>query len=118
MNVFRMAHRLFGVMRMKKVGFVLLLSLLLSGCSIFRTHKLDVVQGNVINDRDVCELRTGMSENQVKDIMGTPLLINLFSGDRIEYVYTYQPGYQKRQVKRVSCIFRHGRLIEIIRSCE
>lgn len=101
---------------MKKIISLLLLGCLLSGCSIFRTHKMDIEQGNVISQEDVNHLHTGMSESQVKDIMGQPILTNVFSPNRIDYVYTLQKGYEKRIEKRVICVFRNGRLVDIQQS--
>lgn len=86
--------------------------LLLSGCFL-RVHKLDVEQGNIITQENLSKLNTGMSETQVKDIIGNPLLINIFTPERIDYVYTMQKGYQTMVVKRITLIFQNGRLTEI-----
>lgn len=100
---------------MKKIISLVLLGCLLSGCFL-RPHKMDIVQGNVFTQEEVSKLKLGMTEGQVKDIMGTPVLINIFTPNRVEYVYTFQPGYQPRQEKRVSCIFESGRLRDIKQS--
>jgi outer membrane protein assembly factor BamE len=99
---------------MKNVITLFLLALSLSGCASLRVHKVDVTQGNIISPTEVSQLHRGMSESQVQDIMGTPMLTNLFTNDRLEYVYTYKKGYGAMQETRVSCIFSHGRLVEII----
>ncbi|MCL5272690.1 MAG: outer membrane protein assembly factor BamE [Gammaproteobacteria bacterium] len=101
---------------MKKSISILLLAVLLSGCSYLRVHKVDVDQGNIISPSDVSQLHVGISESQVKDVMGTPALTNLFTDDRLEYVYTFKKGYGKMQETRVTCIFRSGRLTNIMRS--
>lgn len=92
------------------------MSTILSGCSFFHTHKTEVIQGNVISEEKVSYLHRGMTENQVRAIMGTPLLVNIFTPDRIDYIYTCQKGYHPRMTERVICLFSHGRLNEIIRS--
>jgi outer membrane protein assembly factor BamE len=99
---------------MKNAMTLLLLALSLSGCASLRVHKVDVIQGNIISSADVSRLHRGMSESQVQDIMGTPMLTNLFTTDRLEYVYTYKKGYSAMQESRVSCIFSHGRLVDIV----
>lgn len=86
----------------------------LSGC-YFRIHKFDIQQGNVFTEEDVSHLHTGMSESQVKEVMGTPVMANILANDRIEYIYTNQPGHQVMTVKRLTLIFQNGRLREIIR---
>lgn len=100
---------------MKKIISLVLMGCLLSGCFL-RPHKMDIAQGNVFTQEEVSKLKVGMSETQVKEIMGTPVLINIFTPNRVEYVYTFQPGYQNRVEKRVSCIFESGRLREIQQS--
>lgn len=100
---------------MKKIISLALMGLLLSGCSFLRPHKMDVEQGNIFSQEDISELRPGMNETQVRNIMGNPVLENIFADNRLEYVYTYQPGYGQRTEKRVICIFQNGSLKEILR---
>lgn len=88
--------------------------LTLAGCSLFNVHKMDIEQGNILSTKMVNRLHPGMSKTQVKRIMGTPLLVAAFTPDRVEYVYTFQAGNKPMQEKRVTCIFKHNRLVEII----
>jgi outer membrane protein assembly factor BamE len=104
------------VFYMKKIISLMLVAGLLSSCTLFRPHKNDVIQGNVLTQEEVHSLHRGMSTEQVKDVLGTPLLVNLFAPDRIDYIYTYQAAYTARSDHRVTCIFRHGRLADIIES--
>lgn len=98
---------------MKKMTALLLIVSILSGCSIFRTHKLDVDQGNIVTPTDVNELHRGMSVSEVKDILGEPVLINVFGKNSLEYVYTYQKAYHKMNEQRIILIFQNGRLRQI-----
>jgi outer membrane protein assembly factor BamE len=101
---------------MKKIiSLALIISFTLTGCSFFRPHKLDIVQGNVMTDENVSRLHPGMSESQVKVIMGTPVMVNIFSTNRFDYVFTNQPGHQNMTEKRVICTFVNGRLRDIQR---
>lgn len=100
---------------MKKIISLVLIGCILSGCAVIRPHKKNIEQGNVITPEQVSELHKGMTESQVIEVMGNPLLTNVFSTNRLDYVYTYQPGYGDRTEKRITCIFSHGRLKEIIR---
>ncbi len=101
---------------MKKIIFLAFLASILSGCSYLRVHKMDVEQGNVITQEQVSQLKLGMTESQVIAIMGNPLLTNLFEDNRLDYIYTYQPGYGKRTEQRVSCLFQGGRLRNIVKT--
>ena len=98
----------------KLISLTIFLTLILTGCSLFRVHKLDIEQGNIITQANVNQLQKGMTENQVKALMGDPVLINVFTPERLNYIYTYQKGYEKMTAKRVIVIFQSGRLQEII----
>lgn len=84
-----------------------------SGCTLLHVHKMEIEQGNVIEDNQVAALRHGMTPAQVKSIMGDPILSHLFTQDRFEYVYTLKPGVGKMTKKRVTCIFQSGRLVGV-----
>lgn len=99
---------------MKKIiSLALIATALLSGCSFFSVHKTDVVQGNIITERDVSRLSRGMSPEEVKAIMGNPVLTDLFTGDRMNYVYTFQTGIEQMQLKRLILVFNQRRLVSI-----
>lgn len=101
---------------MKKAISLVLIGFILSGCSPFKTHKMDIEQGNVISQEDASKLRVGMSEAQVQEFMGTPVLINTFSNDRVDYIYTFQAGYGTMNEKRIVCSFQRGILRDIQRN--
>lgn len=92
---------------MKRILCFALMSLTLSGCFL-RTHKADVIQGNVITESQVKSLHTGMSLQQVKNLMGSPVLINVFTPNREVYLYTYQEGYGAIKKKSVEITLSHG----------
>ncbi|HLB42557.1 MAG TPA: outer membrane protein assembly factor BamE [Gammaproteobacteria bacterium] len=92
------------------------LILILPGCSLFRVHKFDIEQGNILSQENIARLRIGMTETEVKSIMGNPVLINVFTPDRLNYVYSFQKGHEKITVKRVILIFQSGKLREIMTS--
>lgn len=75
---------------------------------------MDIEQGNIIVMQDVNSLRPGMSEGEVRDIMGNPVLVNILTYNRLEYVYTCQPGYQPMRIQRVTILFKNGRLLKVI----
>lgn len=99
---------------MKKMISLTLIGCFLSGCSFLQTHRIDIEQGNVFTQADINKLHPGMSQDQVKEIMGSPMLINIFSPNRIDYVYTFQSGHKEMQEKRVTCLFENGRLRQVL----
>lgn len=98
---------------MKKIVTLLLMTTFLSGCSIFYPHKQDIEQGNVFTADDVSRLHNGMSQSQVREIMGDPVSIDIFNDNRLNYIYTMQRGHQNMTMKRVICVFEGGRLVGI-----
>ena len=63
--------------------------LLLSGCvSHLRPYKMDVRQGNYITPEMREKLRLGMTKQQVRFVMGTPMLADVFHGNRWDYRYS------------------------------
>lgn len=70
---------------------LLIFSLLLSfsACSI---HKIDIQQGNIIDDEQLEKLDIGMRRQQVLHLLGTPLIQDPFRPDRWDYVYYFKPA--------------------------
>lgn len=90
----------------KKRIFCFLLMSSLSACTFIT--KPTIEQGNIIKPAMVKQLRTGMSQTEVQGIMGNPVLINVFTPNRVEYIYTYQSGNKPSIVRQVSCLFENG----------
>jgi outer membrane protein assembly factor BamE len=68
----------------------------LSACSsvprLVTEYKIDVQQGNVLTQEMVSQLRPGLSKDQVRFILGTPMLVDMFHADRWDYVYRLRKG--------------------------
>lgn len=84
---------------------------LLGGCSTWAStdkvlglvtpYKVEVVQGNVITKEQAEMIKAGQSRAQVRDILGSPLLMDVFHTDRWDYVFTIRrqgATPQQRQV--------------------
>ena len=88
---------------------------LLCACASVRNalpgvYRIDVQQGNAITEEMIGQLQPGMNKRQVSYIMGTPLLVDAFHNDRWDYVYSFQPGGEERQQKRLSLFFEKDEL--------
>jgi outer membrane protein assembly factor BamE len=82
--------------------------LLLSACStdnIPGLYQIDVQQGNNVDQEMINKLEPGMTKNQVAYVMGTPLLIDTFHPNRWDYIYSYQPGGEEREQRRITLYF-------------
>jgi outer membrane protein assembly factor BamE len=69
--------------------FTLLVLLLITGCSSVPSvlYKIDIQQGNVITQEMVDKLKPGMTRSQVRFVLGTALIDDVFHKDRWDYVY-------------------------------
>jgi len=73
-------------------------------------YRIDVQQGNVIEQDMINKLKPGMDKNQVKYIMGTPPITDPFHSNRWDYVYSMEPGGGERQQRRITLYFQDEKL--------
>jgi outer membrane protein assembly factor BamE len=97
-----------------------LLLLLLWGCSSvpilpgLLPYKMEIQQGNLITQDMVSRLRPGMTMDQVRFILGTPLVADIFHADRWDYVYTRVPaGGGPMEQRRLAVFFNGGKLARL-----
>lgn len=83
----------------------------LSACAVFR---LPTVQGNVIEQKQVDQLEIGMTPEQVRYLLGTPLVEGSFEPDRWDYVYYFRSSRRKEYQRHLSLYFEDGRLARIV----
>lgn len=93
---------------------VLLVSLL-AGCSNFKIgpHRIDVQQGNALDQDNLARLKPGLSRSQVRFLLGTPLIVDPFRNDRWDYVYVFHKAGRLAEQKRVSLFFEGDLLARI-----
>ncbi|MCB1908054.1 MAG: outer membrane protein assembly factor BamE [Rhodocyclaceae bacterium] len=95
---------------------VLLAAPLIGGCSIadwLRPYRIDVRQGNYVTPEMVAQLKTGMSPEQVRFVLGTPLIVDPFHRNRWDYFYRFAPGRGAATERRLTVLFRDGALAEL-----
>jgi outer membrane protein assembly factor BamE len=73
-------------------------------------YRPDVQQGNVITNDMVEQLRPGMTKDQVRFMLGTPLLSDVFHQDRWDYLYYLNPRIGERQRRNLVVFFKDNRL--------
>ena len=75
---------------------------------IFRPYVPDVVQGNFISSEQYAKLQLGMTREQVRQILGTPLLASYFHANRWDYIFEYKRSGQVVGKERHVTIFFDG----------
>ena len=68
-------------------------------------YKIEVVQGNVVTREQAAAVQPGMSRAQVREVLGSPLLTDIFHADRWDYVFTIRRQGAQPQQRRVVARF-------------
>jgi outer membrane protein assembly factor BamE len=74
--------------RMISCASAILFATVLSGCAGFGVHRIDIQQGNLITQEQLAKVKAGMSRQDVKNALGTPLMQDVFHADRWDYYFT------------------------------
>jgi outer membrane protein assembly factor BamE len=88
---------------------------LAAGCSGGKIgpYRIDVQQGNALDQESVARLKPGLSHSQVRFLLGTPLVVDPFRNDRWDYVYLYYKSGSLTEQKRISLFFEGDTLARI-----
>ena len=84
------------------VIFAMLVALAVSSGCVYRAN---IAQGNLIEEDDLVQLEVGMTKNQVRFLLGTPMIDDPFHADRWDYVYYLTVGRDKAILKRWVSVF-------------
>lgn len=114
------------------ISFICIASLALTGCSWWNrdtgetieyqssvleslplVYKPDIQQGNVVTQEMVNQLQPGMSRRQVRFVMGTPMLTDVFHENRWDYVYSMRKGHEDPTTRRLALYFEGDNLARI-----
>lgn len=85
------------------------LSLFATGCA----YRADLDQGNYVEQTAVNQLRQGMTSDQVRFILGTPMLTDPFDNTRWYYVNFKREGWGKPKVQNLIARFEGRTLVDI-----
>ena len=88
-----------------------LLALGTAGCGVL--YKVDVYQGNMLDERNVAQLREGMSKRQVLSLLGTPSVRDPFHANRWDYLATISQRGSDPEVRNLVLTFDGDSLASI-----
>jgi outer membrane protein assembly factor BamE len=77
---------------------------------VITPYRVEVVQGNVVTREQAALVKPGMDRAQVRDILGSPLLADVFHADRWDYVFTIRRQGAEPQLRRIVVLFEGERL--------
>jgi outer membrane protein assembly factor BamE len=81
--------------------------------SYLSPYRIDVRQGNFVTQEMVAQLKPGLTREQVRFILGSPLVADMFHVDRWDYVYRFQPGQGEAQQRRLVVFFQDNKLTRV-----
>ena len=90
----------------------------IAGCGVPRIpgitpYKPEIQQGNYVSQEMIAQVKPGMTRDQVRFLLGTPLLTDIFHADRWDYVYWREAENGKRESRKVALFFSDNKLERI-----
>ena len=79
-----------------RVPSIVLVILALTAC----VYRIDIQQGNLLDDDDVVQIEVGMTRSQVQFLLGTPMVADSFHRDRWDYAYYFRRGRSPDLIQR------------------
>ena len=93
----------------KYLSIVLIISIFF-GCSMPKIFQVVVNQGNLVDKEMLDKLEVGMTESQVKYVLGTPLITDTFHLNRWDYYTSVSQGTEIYAESKVTLYFHEGKL--------
>jgi outer membrane protein assembly factor BamE len=72
------------------------LPLILGAC----VYQAPIQQGNLLDTKDIEQVKMGMTQAQVRYVLGTPMMVDTFTKDRWDYVYYLKKGQMRTPEQR------------------
>jgi len=82
-----------------------------SGC----VYRASIAQGNLIEEEDLAQLEVGMTKNQVRFLLGTPMIDDPFNKQRWDYIYYLKLRRDDATFKRWVSVFFEDDVVSEIR---
>lgn len=93
---------------------LILLLVSIASCGWLEPYKINIQQGNVLKQKDINQLQPGMTRQQVRYLLGAPMIADTFNQDRWDYLYSVQMGDKPRTQERITLWFEGDSLVKII----
>ena len=96
----------------RQILFSFLIMAMIVSCSSLSPYKVPILQGNILEEKDIEKLSEGLTRDQVQFIFGTALIKDPFHADRWDYYYSVQVGDQKLNENKLSIFFDSEGLVD------
>ena len=85
-------------------------SALASGC----VYRINIQQGNFLDQKAVDQVKSGMTRSQVRYLLGTPLVADPFVKSRWDYIYYLKKGRSRHvDSRRVTVYFDGDKVVKL-----
>jgi len=74
---------------------IVAVALSLSACSSW-VYRIDIPQGNYLEQKSIDKIQVGMTKEQVKFVLGSPVMVDAFDKDTWNYVYRFKSGRSEK----------------------
>jgi outer membrane protein assembly factor BamE len=75
-----------------------------SGC----VYRINIQQGNFLDQAAVEQVKAGMTRSQVRYLLGTPLVADIFDKERWDYIYYLKKGRSRHVDSRRVTVYFDG----------
>jgi outer membrane protein assembly factor BamE len=108
-------------MRPTKLVALLFIAIGVAACSsgdpnrsgLLEPYRFALPQGNYVTQEMLDQVKSGMTREQVRFVLGSPLVVSNFRNDRWDYVFRYQYPNRKAELRRVVIRFSNDRVASI-----
>ena len=93
---------------------ILALPLLTAACELapsLTPYRMEIQQGNYVTQEMVAQLKPGLTRDQVRFVLGTPLVSDIFHEERWDYVFVRQRANSREiEYRRIAVFFENGKM--------
>lgn len=93
-----------------RISLLVAAAIWLSAC----VYRIDVQQGNLLEQDEIEGVKVGMTRNQVRFLLGTPVAQNAFHSDRWDYIYFFKQGRSRKADRRWLIVYFDDDLVREI----
>lgn len=92
---------------MKSLLAAICVAMSVTACSTIEkvVYRIDVPQGNYLEQDKIAQLKVGMTPEQVEYLLGTPMLKNIFDTHRWDYVFIKREAYKAPEQRTLFVYF-------------
>ena len=102
-------------------AIALAVSVLGAGCAarspdrsgLFQPYRISIPQGNYVTKEMLAQVKPGMTPEQVRFALGTPLVRDVFHPDRWDYVFRFQRASGRADQRHATVFFDNGKVARV-----